>query len=146
LEREALGQFPEALAAFDEARRLDPNLPMLMPAHLGALYEQLKMWPEAAAALEQATGLKQDDAESWAYLALAYQNQRQFDRAVTTYRKAIALNPSLTICRYNLGVLLLRAGDRSGAMEQLTALEGLDAKVASSLRELIEAQARAEHP
>jgi tetratricopeptide (TPR) repeat protein len=116
LEREALGQFPEALAAFDEARRLDPNLPA------------------------------QQSAESFAYLALAYQNVRQFDKAATAYRKAIALNPALTICRYNLGVLALKAGDRSEAMEQLTALEGLDAKVASSLHELIEAHAGAEHP
>ena len=146
LEREALGQFQEALAAYDEAHRLNPDVGWVTPAHLGALYEQLKMWPEAAAALQRATRLKEDDAESWAYLALAYQNQQLFDKAIPAYRKAIALNPALVICRYNLGVLALKAGDMSGAMEQLTALEGLDAKMASSLHELIEATVRAEHP
>ena len=141
----AQGDKDAALKAFLRADALKPGVASTQ-FNLGVLYEQLKLWPEAAATLEQATRLKQDDAESWAYLALAYQNQQLFDKAVPAYRKAIALNSALVICRYNLGVLALKAGDVSGAREQLTALEGLDAKMASALHGLIQANVRAEHP
>ena len=141
LEREALEQLPEALAAYAEAMRLDPSIAgpqgRLSPVKLGALYEKVGRWPEARDVLERATRSTPDDAESFAYLALAYQNARELDKAAVAYREAIRLNPSLVICRYNLGILALKAGDAPGAAEQLEALETQDAKLAQALRDLI---------
>jgi len=144
LEREALGQISDALAAYEQARRLDPSIAALDAAlgrvnrSRGARYEEQSRWSEAREAFEQVTRLTPDDAESWAHLALAYQNERNFDRAAGAYREAIRLNPSLVICRFNLGILALKAGDEVGAVEQLEALNGLDAKLAESLQALIQ--------
>ena len=104
------------------------------------------MWPEARAAFEQATRDKPDDAEPWAYLALAYQSERQLDKAAAAYGEAIRLNPSLVICRYNLGILALRVGDTAGAAKQERALNGLDEKLAKSLHDLIQAHGGTESP
>jgi Flp pilus assembly protein TadD len=121
--------------------RLDPAIAgpqgRLSPVKLGALYEKSGQWLEAAGVLEQATRSTPEDAESFAYLALAYQNLHELDKAAAAYREAIRLNPSLVICRYNLGILALKVGDASGAREQLEALETQDAKLAQALRELI---------
>ena len=98
----------------------------------------MSLWSEAMDAFEQATRAAPGDAESWAYLALACQNLHELNRAAAAYSEAIRLNPTLVICRYNLGILALKAGDGPAAVEQLEALKNLDEELASSLEKLIQ--------
>jgi tetratricopeptide (TPR) repeat protein len=143
LEHEALGQFSEARQAYEEAFGLDPNVNGLREAlarsyrSLGKELEDRSQWSDARDAYLRVTRLAPDDAESWAYLAIAYQNEHDFDNAAHAYREAIRLNPELVVCRFNLGVLALKAGDARTASEQVQALKGLDAKLARTLEQLI---------
>ena len=122
----------EALESAREAMRLKPDDAGIC-ALLGGLYGDLGRWAEAQAVFERATRLDAGNAESWASLALAFQNQKQFENAIKAYREAVRLNPRLVVCRFNLGILFLRAGDAAAAREQADALNHLDGKLAQAL-------------
>ena len=49
----------------------------------------------------------------------------QRDRAVSLFREALVIDPNLCEARYNLGVVLAKAGDLAGAEEQLRAAQKL---------------------
>jgi tetratricopeptide (TPR) repeat protein len=133
-----LGRPKDAVAAGVEALKRNPD-DVAACVNLGSVCEELGLWAEAQLAFEQATRLNPGDAESWALLALAYQNQTQNDKAMTAYREAIRRKPELSICRYNLGVLALKAADVPAAREQADALRELDAQLAERLESLIQA-------
>jgi tetratricopeptide (TPR) repeat protein len=134
-----LGRKNEAVAAGLEALKRQPD-DVALSVNLGRLCEDVAMWPEAQLAFEQATRLEPGNAEAWAYLALAYQNDNKLDKAVAAYRAAIHAKPDLVICRFNLGVLSLKAGDVPSAAEQAAALQPLDPALSQALTKLIKAQ------
>jgi protein O-mannosyl-transferase len=126
----------EALKAGLKAVKLNPTGVEEL-TNLGTLCEELRMWPEAQMAFERAVQAHPGNAECWAYLALAYQNQDQTEEAMKSYAEAIRLKPELSGCRFNLGLLALKNGDKALALDQGRSLEKLDAKLARALLDRI---------
>ena len=55
------------------------------------------------------------------------------EEALACYRRAVAYTPELAEARYNLGLALLAAGDRSGWADQYRALAPLNPALARNL-------------
>lgn len=104
-----LDRLDEAIGAFERAVQLAPQ--DIEPAFNLAICEGLAGRPAASAArLEALAARAPNVAEVWQALANAHAANGQVDAALPAYRKALALQPSLTSAAVNLGVTLLEAG------------------------------------
>jgi len=100
---------------------------------LGRAYNRLERWQEAADAYEKARELRPDDPVLLNNLAYPLGKLGRTDEQVEALRRAVELRPSYASGRYNLGVVLLRRGDRAGAEEQLAELRTFDEGAAEAL-------------
>jgi len=109
--------------------------------YLGRAYSFQNKTPEANRAYAQAvTGLAQitqrepSAPDGWYLLGNAYFANNERDKAVEAYSKALALAPKFARAHYNLGIIYTRMKNKARATEQYTALQALDAKLATSLK------------
>ena len=65
--------------------------------------------------------------------------QAQF-QTIEAFQKAIELKPKSATSHFNLGVVFVAIGQKAEAMEQYSALENLDPKLAKKLKEMIESR------
>ncbi len=63
-----------------------------------------------------------NDAEAYAHLGLLEARQQHFDAAVPLYRKALALDPSVSGVRLDLGLSLFKSGQLKPAIETFSQL------------------------
>jgi hypothetical protein len=73
-------------------------------------------WGRALPLLEAAERGARDDVELLVYLAEAYRNTGQADRAVALYRRALALDPAQVTASVSLGGIQFERGDDAGAI------------------------------
>ena len=87
---------------------------------LGIAYKEMGLMDEAINEFETASKSAERFRESCTMLAICHRERQQTDQAAVWYRKAIDAagdDPeALSALRYELGELLLEAGDRSGAL------------------------------
>jgi tetratricopeptide (TPR) repeat protein len=57
------------------------------------------------------------NAEAYAHLGLLEARQQHYSKAVSLYRRALALNPEMLGLRLNLGLSLFKSGDMKGAIQ-----------------------------
>jgi protein O-GlcNAc transferase len=81
----------------------------------GAVKGQQGLWLEALQPLQRAAELLPNDAESQFNLGLAYQNQRRFEDAGSTYLRALELKPDYAEALNNLGLVFQQLGDMASA-------------------------------
>jgi Tfp pilus assembly protein PilF len=113
------GDTKTAMAAFDEALRLDPKHVKSLINSARLLIDQKK--PEdALPRLDAALMLEPDSADVQRLFARAYQAQGKFDEAITAYERAIELNDKDAWSHNNLGLLLFDQGRAADAVPQLT--------------------------
>ena len=62
-----------------------------------------------------------DDHKILLNMAIAYTRQSRADEAVRCYKRALEVNPSLAGAHYGLAFLLVKQGDRDGAITHLEA-------------------------
>ncbi len=106
---------------------------------LGTTYGRLGRHQEAVEAFSRAERTVKDQPVLYNNLAISYGKVGRTSDEIAALRKAIALRPRYAVARFNLGMALLRKGDRAGAAKELRALEEFDEGAAASLRKAIEA-------
>lgn len=98
------GKHAEAITAFSEALRLQPNSAEAYHWICGAYYG-VREFEKALVSCNEAIRLKPDLAGAYNNRGLAYWNLRQYDRAAEDFRKAVRLLPNYATAHRNLGSL-----------------------------------------
>jgi Tfp pilus assembly protein PilF len=93
LSLEAAGRGAEAI---DNARSL-----ATAQVEFGIRVAQKKLWREAAYRFEKAVEIDPTYPAAWNNLAIAYEEQGNFDEADKAYRKAVELDPGNALIRQN---------------------------------------------
>jgi Flp pilus assembly protein TadD len=121
-----LGRPGEAQAELKKSIELQPTYPAL--TMLGRLYYRQRLWPDAAAMVEQALQLNRTDYRVWANLAAAYEWLDQPDKADAAYAEELArletvakLTPEDAEMLSHLGVLYARQHLRDKAIPRIEA-------------------------
>src|SRR6266699_3362940 len=100
-----LKKYEEALVAFEQAIRLDPNLPSAYNSK-GIALSNLQRYEEAVVAHEQAIHLNPNDARAYNNKGSALHYLERYDESLTAYEQAIRLNPYLATAYYGKGYVL----------------------------------------
>ena len=130
-EQSAEGEFSQAIAAYQEAIRLQPDS-WVAHYRLGTEYLRREQLQEGARALERAIRLQPNSSEIYSNLGIVYHKLGREQESVETFKKAIQLEPDNAQAHFNLGVSLLLNGDRDSALEQYEAIRRLDADIAEN--------------
>ena len=113
------GDTKTAMAAFDEALRLDPKHVKSLINSARLLIDQKK--PEdALPRLDAAAMLEPDSNDIERLYARAYQAQGKKDEAIASYERAIELNDKDAWSHNNLGLLLFEQGRPADAVPHLS--------------------------
>ncbi len=104
-----LGETEAARAALEKTLTLQPNFG---PAQrdLGMLYIRQKDYAAAAVRLQKAADLGMTDPTLYNFLGIAYGQTNQQQKAVESYRKALAGNPDLAEAHLNLALAYQKLG------------------------------------
>ncbi|MGA9985921.1 MAG: tetratricopeptide repeat protein [Acidobacteriaceae bacterium] len=102
--------------------------------------EQQGRFADAEAAWQSILKTHPDNAEAFAHLGFLESHQQHYPQAVTFYRRAFALNPSMPGLQLNFGLALFKAGDlkqAARAFEPLYRKTAPDSDDAQRLRLLL---------
>lgn len=132
-EHEAIGNHAAAVAAAEEAVRLDPENPTLRNWLSSFLFAQGRL-RESAQALESAVALAPDRALYHSELGNVLLHEGRLVGATSALRRAIELDPQDPHAHHCLGIALARSGDLAAARAELATLEALDPARAERLR------------
>jgi serine/threonine-protein kinase len=132
----------DAADAFRQATDLEPDFVLAYAKWAEALLlmyrhntlSRAEVFPVAQDAIAQA--LQRDDQSADAYAVLAdvfAEKDHDWERAETTFRKALALNPSLEYARIHFALMLAGRGHVDEAVTQILEAQGLNPR-SSSLR------------
>jgi tetratricopeptide (TPR) repeat protein len=88
---------------------------------------------QALAYLKEAASRADATAAAHYLLGAEYAHLRLYDRAVAAFESAIAIDPSLAIARFQLGLLLITCGEVDRALDLMAPLEQRVAKDALAL-------------
>lgn len=97
-----LSQLIEAVAAYREALRLNPNHDDAW-SNLGNTYRALKRFDEAIAAQRQALRIKGESSKNWYNLGITYYETQRYDDAISAYRQVLRITPEFIDAWDNLG-------------------------------------------
>jgi tetratricopeptide (TPR) repeat protein len=86
------------------------------------LLEQQGKTVEAEAAWTALSKARPTDPEPFAHLGLLEAHQEHYAEAIASYRKAMALNPTMPRLQFNLGLAYFKAADYKEALQQLKPL------------------------
>jgi tetratricopeptide (TPR) repeat protein len=86
------------------------------------LLEQQGKTVEAQAAWAALSKAHPTDPEPFAHLGLLEAHQEHYAEAITSYRKAMALNPTMPRLQFNLGLAYFKAADYKEALQQFKPL------------------------
>jgi predicted CXXCH cytochrome family protein len=115
-----LGRTAEAVAALEEACRLDPDFPEAFNS-LGGVYFEAKQGARAAEAFREAVRIRPDYAEAHNNLANVLQAEGDFPHAREHYETAIGLQPQYAAAHFNYGGALIAQQRFAEAEKQLEA-------------------------
>ncbi|HTB11662.1 MAG TPA: VWA domain-containing protein [Bryobacteraceae bacterium] len=114
----------EAVKVFQQALRLDPDLPSLR-YELGLAYHAIGDEADAEPELREAVKRAPDSAEAHNYLGIVLFQLSNAKAALEEFRAAARLAPQDPNAHFNLGESLARTGDSKGALEELRIAAGL---------------------
>jgi cytochrome c-type biogenesis protein CcmH/NrfG len=115
----ALGQFDEAVAAYQTALKIDPNKAAAF-TNIGVVYYQQGKFDDAVQQMQKALAIDPGDGETEYMLGATYMQQQKLDEAEQAFNKAIALKPDLAAAYTGLGNVQLA---RKNLTEAVTALQ-----------------------
>jgi len=115
LDYQEQGQFDEAIAAFEEAIRLDPDY-ALAHYNLGRAYYLQGQMEQAAAAFEEAIQIDPEMAEAYTNLGAVYSVQGKTEEAIAACETAIQRDPNDDMAHYNLALAYADQGQLDEAI------------------------------
>jgi TolB-like protein/Tfp pilus assembly protein PilF/tRNA A-37 threonylcarbamoyl transferase component Bud32 len=121
------GHLPEALAAIERARALDP-LSHSVSAQRAALLILSRRPDEAIVEIEAVLRTNPAFSRGYAILADAYAQKREYDRALAAVRKAAELGDSNLDLQARSGYIHAMLGQRADALEIAAQLAAADAR------------------
>src|SRR4028119_1990355 len=101
------GNYAEALKAYEQAIRINPNSAGAWGGRGEALYE-LKQYSEAIASYQRAVNLDPKLTAAWVGLGNALDDAGNSEKALTAYEQALRLSPNSPTIWYNQGITLAR--------------------------------------
>ncbi len=120
-------RYPEAVKAFKEAARLQPQWGQVYE-NLGVAYIKMGQWREARDAFAEAIRLHPDNAEAHYNLGLANGKLNRDQEARAQFAEAIRLDPAMAKAHKNLGLAYLNLGMLDQARKSLQEAVRLDPK------------------
>lgn len=117
---EAAGRLPEAVAATEEALRIEPSS-VQAHANLVSLYGRLRRFQEADTHYWRAVAIDPGHAEANYNYGVLLLDQGRMEDAARFFRRAIESNPRYADAHNNLGFLLDRAGHGKQALKHFQA-------------------------
>ena len=114
LSRKQLGN--EAIAAYQQAISLDPNVNLFYQS-LGEALVQQKKWDEAIANYQKAIQLSPDFSWTYHQLGNALSEQEKWQEATVAYDQGIALNPKFFCSYYKQGEICSKTGKLEEAVD-----------------------------
>ena len=130
----------DAIAAFQEAAKLDPKNP---EPHLdaGALLEKQQKAGDAEKEYQQALSIAPDSSDALIVLSNLYMREKRFGDAQTALRKLVTLHPSDAGAHFQLGRMLAIAGKNEDAASEMEAGLKLDPSDRKAKRDLADLDA-----
>lgn len=90
---------------------------------LGVKEVKAKNYAAALPLLEKAVSENARNADAWNYIGYSNRKLKRFDKAMTAYQKALAIEPSHRGANEYIGELYLQKGDLAKAKERLKVLD-----------------------
>lgn len=132
------GRQAKAAAAFREAISIKPDL-ALAYHNLGRIYLLHDGdYRRAIEMMEKTIALKPNYVGAYINMAAAYNEMAEFDKAARVLENIMTRAGDRPETHYNLGMAYWGAGDRTGAMRELTTLRGIDENLAKQLETVFE--------
>jgi tetratricopeptide (TPR) repeat protein len=111
-----LKRYEEAIIAYDQAIRLDPNVTSAYH-NKGYALDNLKRYEEAIATYDQAIRLDPTYAFAVVGKGYALNNLKRYEEAIATYDQAIRLDPNDAAAYHNKGYALENLGKKTEAQQ-----------------------------
>src|SRR5271166_5368995 len=109
------GEYDRAIADYDEAIRLNPNLALAF-TNRGFAYYKKGEYDRAIADYNEAIRLNPNLAVAFNNRGLGYGNKGEYDRAIADYNEAIRLNPNHALAFNNRGLAYDNKGEYDRAI------------------------------
>ncbi len=125
-----LGDYRDSIVDFTQAARMAPDQP---EGYSGLCWARALEGREPEAAITDcnaALRLKPGDSAALGYQALAYLHLNDFDSAIVAYDQCIERQPKNASFLYGRGIAKLRAGNITGANEDMTSAKSIDPRIA----------------
>ncbi len=120
------GNYDEAQKAYDRARALDSNYPIVFN-NLGSLNlsvflksQDARAFGKAVEDFKRAIELDPNYASAYNGLGAALKMGGDVDGAIESWKKAVELKPDFGYAMYNLGLAFLAKGDKTSALDYFT--------------------------
>jgi len=97
-----LKQYEEALVAYDQAIRLDPNSARAYN-NKGFILNELTRYQEGLEAYEQSIRLDPNSADAYINKGVAFNRLERYEEAVAAYEEAIRIDPNYAVAYNNKG-------------------------------------------
>ncbi len=112
-----LGDMTKAQACLKASLAVDPNNPVVI-YNMGRVEIASKNYEEGRRLLTKTTALDPSNAAAFNELGLLDENEKKLDDAQKNYKRASELAPSASQPKQNLGRVLLKKGNKMGAIDQ----------------------------
>lgn len=129
------GRTEKAIEFFQKAIELKPQ--HVLYFSLGTAYEKLGKLEEAAKAYQVSIKIKPTFTYALYSLALIDSKQDHPQEAIELLRKVVQIEPRNVFAQHALGVLYVRTGEKTGAMQQYYILQTLNPNLAADLLKTI---------
>lgn len=132
----SLGRYQEAIESCQRAARMNPDY-VKAYIDLGTAYGAAERYTEAVEAYQRAVTLHPQNARAHCNLGAAYFALGQLPESIEAFRQAIKIRPDYSQAHFSLGLAYMEAGKKEAAWEEYKILKTLDAKMADTLREMM---------
>jgi len=142
------GQYAEAVAAWQEVLRIQPNNAYAL-ANIGIVHTEQGQWPEARRLFARVLELQPENAEAHYGMGMACAQLGDFDRAIAEWEATLRLHPENADARYNIGLVRQRAAQAaaaSGAAAPPSSTSPTGSANANGASRAVESAARSDPP